>query len=180
MQVHLLVRALGLSIADAAGPEAAAEVLEAEMEGTCWVMSERLARLLDLPLERAGLDAIETILALHPAFQPAEYQPISIERQGDVLRLVLLEGPADDDADGASWSALLRRGRLRGLEALVHAVDRQAVVTPVPGNRPAWTISVDRDATPVDTPDWANIGHLSGSSSFQFEQRVTLGSASGR
>ena len=49
VQVHLLVRALGLSLADAVGTEKATEILEAEMVGSGWIMSERLARLLDVP-----------------------------------------------------------------------------------------------------------------------------------
>ncbi len=175
VQVHLLVRALGLSVADAAGAEAAAECLEAEMIGSGWIMSERLARLLDVPTATGNLDEIETVLSLHPMFQPAEYQPIGLEREGDALYFHLLDGPAVADHDGASWASLLRAGRDKGLVAVVQAINRRATVEPIEGSEvPSWTITLDPGATPVAVPDWAAIGHLSGSSTFAFEQRVSI------
>jgi hypothetical protein len=174
VQVHLLVRALGLSVADAAGAEASAECLEAEMIGSGWIMSERLARLLHVPGATGSLDEIETVLSLHPMFQPAEYQPIALEREGDALYLHLLDGRAGED-DGASWASLLRAGRDKGLVAVVQAINRRARVEPIEGSEvPSWTITLDPGATPVAVPDWAAIGHLSGSSTFAFEQRVSI------
>lgn len=171
VQVHLLVRALALSVQDAAGPEAAADVLEAEMTGTCWVMSERLASHFGLS---GGLEAVEQVLRVHPAFQPAEYQPTSVERTGGSLVLRLLDGPALDDDDGASWSSLVRSGRTKGLDALVQAVDRRAVLRRLGDGVPAWEITIDPEAPPAPVPDWAQIGHLSGASTFVFEQRVEV------
>ena len=176
IQVHLLVRSLGLAVGDAAGAEATAEILEAEMSGSCWIMSERLSRMLGLVPGSGGLGGIETILWLHPAFQPHEYQPISVARHGDTLELRLLDGPAVRDLDGASWSSLLRSGRTAGVEALVCAIDRRAQVEAVPHtDTPTWVIRVDPSAIPARVPDWAGIGHLSGSSTFQFETRVEIG-----
>ncbi len=176
VQVHLLVRALGLSMADAVGPEKATEILEAEMVGSGWIMSERLARLLDVSSATGSLQEIETVLSLHPMFQPAEYQPIALEREGTALHLHLLDGPARADDDGASWSSLLRSGRDKGLVAAVQAINRRAKVEPIGGSEvPSWTITLDPEASPVTVPDWAAIGHLSGSSKFSFEQRVSIG-----
>ena len=175
VQVHLLVRSLGLSLADAVGTEKATEILEAEMVGSCWIMSERLARLLDVSSATSSLDQIETVLSLHPMFQPAEYQPIALKREGDALHLHLLDGPACADDDGASWSSLLRSGRDKGLVAAVQAINRRARVEPIEGSEvPSWTITLDPEATPVAVPDWAAIGHLSGSSKFTFQQRVSI------
>ncbi|MGP0031821.1 MAG: hypothetical protein ACLPVF_15105 [Acidimicrobiales bacterium] len=175
VQVHLLVRALGLSVADAAGPETATEILAAEMVGSGWIMSERLARLLDVSSASGSLEEIETVLSLHPMFQPAEYQPIALEREGDALQLHLLDGPARADDDGASWSSLLRSGRDQGLVAATQAINRRARVEPIEGSEvPSWTITLDPEATPVAVPDWVAIGHLSGSSKFAFEQRVSI------
>ena len=175
VQVHLLVRSLGLSLADAVGTEKATEILEAEMVGSGWIMSERLARLLDVSPGKGSLDEIETILSLHPMFQPAEYQPIALEREGDALRLHLLDGPAAADDDGAAWGSLLRSGRDKGLVAAVQAINRRAKVEPIEGSDgPSWTITLDPEATPVAVPDWVALGHLSGSSKFTFEQRVSI------
>ena len=175
VQVHLLVRSLGLSLADAVGTEKATEILEAEMVGSGWIMSERLARLLDASSATGSLDEIETILSLHPMFQPAEYQPIALGREGDALHLRLLDGPAVADDDGASWASLLRSGRDKGLVAAVQAINRRARVEPIGGSEvPSWTITLDPKVTPAAVPDWVAIGHLSGSSKFEFEQRVSI------
>ena len=108
-------------------------------------------------------------------FQPAEYQPIALDREGDALQLHLLDGPALADDDGASWASLLRSGRDEGLVAAVQAINRRATVDPIEGSEvPSWTITLDPEATPVAVPDWAAIGHLSGSSKFAFEQRVSI------
>jgi hypothetical protein len=176
IQVHLLVGALGLSVSDAAGPETAVEILDAEMSGTCWIMSERLSRMLGLPPGSGGLDGIETVLWLHPAFQPHEYQPIALERRVGALELRLFDGPAVADLEGSNWSSLLRSGRTGGLEALVCAIDRQATVVPHPHAAvPTWTIALEPNRPAATVPDWANIGHLSGSSTFEFETRVEIG-----
>ena len=175
IQVHLLDRALGLSLTDASGPETAAEILEAEMVGTGWILSERLARLLNLSTATGSLNDVESIIWLHPMFQPAEYQPIKLERQGDALHLYLLEGPAVADGDGVNWASLLRSGRDKGLVAAVQAINRQARVEAIEGSEvPAWKITLDAEATPVAVPDWATIGRLSGSSTFAFEARVSI------
>ena len=176
VQVHLLVRALALSITNHAGADAAADILDSEFSGTGWIMSERLARLLGTPEGAGGLDGIETILWLHPAFLPHEYQPIAIDRRDDTLTLCLLDGPAATDNDGASWSSLLRNGRTAGLDAIVQGVDRHAAIVPIEGAAgPTWTITIDPDAPAATIPDWAAIGHISGASTFQFEQRVEIG-----
>ncbi len=175
VQVHLLVRALGLSLADAVGTKKATEILEAEMVGSGWIMSERLARLLDVSSATGSLDEIETVLSLHPMFQPAEYQPIALEHLGDALYLRLLDGPAVADDDGASWAWLLRAGRDKGLVAAVQGINRRARVEPTESSEvPSWSITLNSEATPVAVPDWAAIGHLSGSSKFAFEERVSI------
>jgi len=74
-----------------------------------------------------------------------------------------------------SRASLLRAGRVAGLNALVQAIDHHAQVAPVEGaDVPTWTITIDPDTPPAPVPDWACIGHLSGSSTFRFEQRVEI------
>lgn len=176
VQGHLLVRSLALAVAEAAGADVATGILESQMIGTGWIVSERLARHLGLPPGAAGLDGIATVLSLHPAFLPAEYQPISVEPTdaGRALVLRLLGGPAADDDDHASWAALLRAGTTSGLEAIAQGVDRRARVESVAGEAGAWRITVDLDREPAATPDWARIGQISGSADFVFAQRVEL------
>ena len=120
-------------------------------------------------------DDMETILWLHPMFQPTEYQPIDLQRQGDVLTLRLLDGPARADHDAVSWSSLWRSGRAKGLLSAAQAINRSAKVTRIDHSAvPSWTISIDAGADPARVPDWAAIGHLSNSSTFGFEQRASI------
>ncbi len=176
IQVHLLVRALALSLRGSAGPQVADAVLESQMIGTCWIVSERLTRLLGHDVGRAGLDAIAAVLELHPAFQPADYAPIAMDVDGDAIRLRLLDGPASAEERGASWSSLLRSGRDAGLQALVQGVNRQAclVAEEHAGGDPSWVISIDPEAAPAMDPNWVAVGRLSGSSDYVFEQRVSI------
>ncbi len=175
LQVHLLVRALGLSVAAMVGEEVASEILEAEMTGTAWVVSERLARHFGLQPGAVDLEGIEMLLSLHPAFQPREYQPVAVVRAEEGIELCLPDSPASDDPRHASWSGLLREGRTAGLDALVQGMNRRAVVTPVEGAaEPTWTVSVDDSREPAPTPEWATITQLSGASSWEFEQQVAV------
>ena len=158
--------------------EKATEILEAEMIGSCWIISERLGRLLGVSSADGGLDEIEAILSLHPMFQPAEYQPIAVTRSTDRLVVDLLDGPATHEDDGASWSSQLRQGRSAGMQAIVQAVDHRAQITPNHHTpRPSWEIRLDPEPPPAGTPDYALIGQLSGSSTFQFAQPVTIGTS---
>jgi len=176
VQVHLLVRSVAISVADAAGDDAAVEVLENQFSGSAWLLSERLTRFLGHPVGTGDLEAMEAVVALHPAFQPQEYQPIALERDGDALHLRLLDGPAAHEGDLRSWAALLRSGRTTGLDALVQGVNRQAVVEaaePVDG-QPAWTIRVDPTRDPAVEPGWAALGRLSGTAEIVMEPRLTI------
>jgi hypothetical protein len=176
VQVHLLVRSVATSVGDAAGDEAATEVLDAQFSGSAWLLSERLARFLGHPAGAGDLEAIEAVIALHPAFQPAEYQPIAIERDGSALHLRLLDGPAAHEGDGRSWAALLRAGRTAGLEALVQGVNRRGVVEPAEpvDGQPAWTITIDPTRDPAAEPGWAALGRLSGTADIVMEPRLTI------
>ena len=91
------------------------------------------------------------------------------------LTLRLLDGPANADHDGASWASLMRSGRDKGLTSAVQAVNRRAKVARVEGSEvPSWTITLEAGTDPAAVPDWAAIGHLSGSATFAFEQRVSI------
>lgn len=175
VQVHLLIRSMSTSVADHGGAEAAAEVLESQMVGSCWIASERLTRFLGHEVGSAGIEAVAAVLDLHPAFQPAEYQPIAVTLDGDAVELRLLDGPAAADHDGRSWSSLLRSGRDAGLLALVQGVDRRATLERIDaGAEPAWRIGIDGAADPAQEPDWVAVGKLSGTAAYAFEQRVTI------
>ena len=140
VQVHLLSTALMSAVALRYGDEAALAVGEFQMEGSCWVLSNRLADWLGCA--GGGLDAIEHVLALHPAFHPRQYFDIQVNREEGALLLALADCPAVSEASPYGWQALLRQRRLAGLQALVRGVDTRAGVEPLPG-RLAWRVTLD-------------------------------------
>lgn len=151
LQCQLLVRGMLVAVTDQYGLEAATAIAEFQMVGSSWVVSNRLCRWLDF--HDGGIAAVMQVLAIHPAFQPCEYQPIDIEIMDDRrARLTLLDGPALQETDPASWLALLQQGYTAGLEALVQGVDPRARCLRCSGNKVAWEISVDPDATPIEPP----------------------------
>ena len=176
VQVHLLVRSLGLSVADAVGPDKATEILEAEMVGS-WLDHERAigppARRVR-PRRAASMRSRPschcTRCSNRPSISPSHWSarpmpctsasstvppaPTTTERAGARCcdRVVTRDWlpPYRPSTAGPGWSRSrdprCRRGQ----------------------------VTLDPEATPVAVPDWAAIGQLSGSSKFSFEQRVSI------
>ncbi len=151
LQCQLLVRGMLVAIADQYGVEAAKTIGEFQMVGSSWVMSDRLCRWLDC--NDGGIDAVIQVLAIHPAFQPCEYQQITIEKiDAQRATLELLDGPALREEDTASWIGLLQQGHTGGLDALVQGVDPRARCVRSDDSNMAWEIFIDPKADPVEPP----------------------------
>ena len=172
LQSHLLVRSMLLAVEDRQGATAARDLAVDQWVGANWLASERLRTFLG---DGAG-DAATTlgrVLALHPAFPP-EYAPLTV----DVLdprrvRLTLDPGaPALAEGDSASFAALLAAGELRPLAALVHGVERGAVVEP--SGTLAWDAVLDPAAPPAAEPDAVAITRVGQCAGFTFERRRPL------
>ena len=172
LQSHLLVRSMLLAVEDRQGATAARDLAVDQWVGANWLASERLRTFLG---DGAG-DAAATlgrVLALHPAFPP-EYAPLTV----DVLdprrvRLTLDPGaPALAEGDSASLAALLAAGELRPLAALVHGVERGAVVEPA--GTLAWDAVLDPAAPPAAEPDAVAITRVGQCAGFTFERRRPL------
>ena len=145
VQNHLLINSLWQAVADRFGEAAADAVAGFQMEGSAWMMSERLVNWLggnagkDEGDDSGGrgesnghckndsIDVIERVLAVHPAFQPRDYLPLQVSREGSALRLTLgesadpaefsgsaepfeLANPAVADSPPLGWQRLLRDG----------------------------------------------------------------------
>ncbi|MDG1943814.1 MAG: hypothetical protein P8J17_06085 [Halioglobus sp.] len=151
VQVHLLVTGLMFSVAQRYGEEAALAVGEFQMCGSCWVMSNRLVKLLGC--EGAGIDDVIAVLQVHPAFQPTEYWRFAITKLDDHRACFeLLHCPACEEAMPYGWPALLMRGMSGGLDALVKGVDRRARVEHSAAGGRAWDIIIDDVDADIEEP----------------------------
>lgn len=151
LQFHLLINSLMLSIDERYGRESADEVAGFQMTGSSWVISERLCRWLGN--EKQGIDRVIDILAVHPAFQPAEYINLSLEKTGvNTARLNLQPCPAGKELEGYGWFGLLKTGKTEGLEALVRGIDLGATLQPAAGDGLSWEIDIDVSASAAEEP----------------------------
>ncbi|MDG2273082.1 MAG: hypothetical protein P8L39_12305, partial [Halioglobus sp.] len=151
VQIHLLIDGLIRSVADRYGEAAAHAVGEFQMEGCCWVMSNRLSRWLGC--KGSGIDNVIDVLEIHPAFQPREYWSIKVIRLDEHRALFeLLDCPAGDEETPYGWHALLAQHMHSGLEGLVKGVDPRARIVPSEASGLAWEIIVDQVDSAEEEP----------------------------
>ena len=151
VQIHLLIDGLIRSVADRYGEAAAHAVGEFQMEGCCWVMSNRLSRWLGC--KGSGIDNVIDVLEIHPAFQPREYWSIKVTRLDEHRALFeLLDCPAGDEETPYGWHALLVQHMHSGLEGLVKGVDPRARIVPSEASGLAWEIIVDQVDSSEEEP----------------------------
>ncbi len=105
-QVHLLTSSAELSLADRLDRETAREIMASQWVGAGWVASERLADVLGLG--SGGVDALATVLALHPALPPGFERTVNVDADAGRVRLEmtpLAGGLLEPDNPG--WLGLL-------------------------------------------------------------------------
>ena len=169
-QVHLLTSSAELSLADRLDQDTAREIMASQWVGASWVASERLVKALGL--EDGGVDALATVLALHPGFPPGFERTVDIDTDAGRVRLEmtpLADGLLDPGNPG--WLGLLARGERGGIEAMAHAVDRRAQLDglAVSDGRVVIEIAVDEGAEPAPEPPELAFMRLSGTSSWVFD-----------
>ena len=141
IQHHLLVNSLQRVIATRYGEPAAVDVAGFQMQGSARVVSERLRSAL--APELSGMDALQFILQLHPALQPAAYFESTLSREGDCLRLSLgAASPAMREAQTYGWCHLPREVYAAGLESLARGVDARAEVVAEAGDAGVFVFSL--------------------------------------
>ncbi len=169
VQNHLLVRALMIAIAERAGSEVARQIATSQWIGAGAVAATRLRRALGL--DGDGIEAIVTVLRLHPAFMTT-YAPIGVVHSAaDRGRLWLEDGDAFHEGDTYSWHALLADQPHPALDAMVQAVNPRARCLPAtPGGRErlAWDVIVDASADPAAPPPEVAMVAASSTASFTF------------
>ncbi len=152
VQNHLLINGLMVAAAAHYGEEAARAIAEFQMTGSGWVMSHRLKNWLGITGN--GIDAILSVLAVHPAFQPAEYHGITAEKTGaNSARITIPDCTALNEAKGfdLGWYSLLPLGKTAGLEAILKGVNPRAQLQATEAAL-SWNIVIDENATIGDEP----------------------------
>jgi len=181
-QVHLLTSSAELSLADRLDRETAREIVASQWVGAGWVASERLVNALGLT--GGGIDALATVLALHPALPPGFERTVEVD--ADAARITIEMAPLAAgllDPDNPGWLGLLARGERGGIEAMAHAVEPRAQLgdVMVRDNRVVMDVAVDDTAPPAPEPSEVSLVRLSGAVSWVFDATAgTSLSASGR
>jgi hypothetical protein len=177
-QVHLLTSSAELSLRDRLGLDVAREAVAAQWIGTAWVASERLVAALGFA--EGGLDALATILSLHPALPPGFDTAVHVDAAAGRVALeltALADGLLDPDNPG--WLGLLVRGERGGVAAMSQAVEPRAHVADVAvrDGRVRIDVAVDERAAPAPEPPEVALVRLSGAVSWVFDP--TAGTSTG-
>lgn len=152
IQNHLLILGLMMAVAQKYGEAAAHDIAECQMTGSGWVMSERLKKWLNI--ESGGIDAITSVLAVHPAFQPMEYHSITIQKtSANTAELHIIDCAALQEPQGQNlgWYSLLPLARTAGLESIIKGIDPRASLTAGKSTM-HWQITVDEQAAATQEP----------------------------
>jgi hypothetical protein len=167
-QVHLLTSSAELAIADRLDTDAAREIMASQWIGASWVASERLAGALGLT--GGGIDALATVMALHPALPPGFERSVDVDADRVRLELRPLAGGLLDP-DNPGWLGLLARGERGGIEAMAQPVESHARLDEVAvrDGRAVIDLAVDAAAEPVSEPPEVAFVRLSGTSSWVFD-----------
>ena len=171
LQFHLLSNSFLLAVTDRGGPDAAVEVGDHQFTGLAGLTAERFARALGLGSSPGDL---AYLLEVHPALRPRQYVDVTVrlddDGAGDTLELDLLDSPAAGEQGATTWVTLLRDGRTRALDAIVHAVDPRArceAVDPAPGAVRTW--SVVRGEAPLREQPEVGVARISTGAAWEFE-----------
>jgi hypothetical protein len=146
LQGHLLAMSFAAALEDRFGLDAAKTLGRKQFIGIAGLTADRLRRALGLGRD---LEAIATVLELHPAFRPRSYVNAAVERTSvagtDALLFMVRPCPAQSEPREHPWPKLLQRDDVAALEAIAQAVDpraRCAPADPPDGAGLAWTIVI--------------------------------------
>jgi hypothetical protein len=169
-QVHLLTSSAELSLADRLDQDTAREIMASQWVGASWVASERLVRALGL--EGGGVDALASVLALHPALPPGFERTVQVDADAERVRFEMtpLSGGLLDP-DNPGWLGLLARGERGGIDAMAQAVEAGGRIGDfaVRDDRVVIDVAVDDTAPPAPEPPEVSLVRLSGAVSWVFD-----------
>ncbi len=168
LQGHLLVLSFLASVIERLGPEVASDLGRGQLTGIGAVAVDRLRDAFGLGDD---LDAIATVVDLHPAFRPRSYVDLRVDRGDATLRLALHPCPAIDETLAPSWAGLLAAAPAdpKPLDAIVGAVNPTARCQPVDPDRgavAAWEVVLTDTA--ADEPTEVTLTRFSTGATFRF------------
>ena len=165
-QTHLLMCSGEIALAERFGEDKARDLVGDAWRATAWVATERLRDVLGNSCD------VATVLALHPALPPGFTR--TVERNGAHVTCTLEpESPALLDPAQPGWIGALVRGDQRGIEGVVHPVDRHARIGDVDVDKDRVTVRVETAALaePVPEPDTVAFMRVGMLSTWKFERR---------
>jgi len=168
LDLHLLVRASHLSIAERWGDAVRAEIAREHWHAAAPIYVERIRAALGMKGDDMG--EVLKMLQLDPAF-PHDYTKLDVRlvdaRRGHVW---LSDCDALRDAEPRGWLSLLDDAGAPGFEAVLAAVNPRARVRSVdptrvavggPAAERAWEIVIDESAAPREESNWARAARVS-------------------
>jgi hypothetical protein len=168
LQWHLLVLSFVKALGARATPEQTREITRRQFTGVAGLTSERLRRALGLG---SDLEAVATVLALHPAFQPCGYVDLQVGHDAGAV-VVHLSRRSLAHRDGA-WVSLLDADHLEPLEAILHAVDPSWHAEVQVADEDAFAFRVVRGEPTEESPD-VGLVRFSKGAAFELEERRSL------
>lgn len=168
-QGHLLTMSFVAAIETRFGADRAASIARRQFIGIAGLAADRLRRAFDLGRD---LDAMATVLDLHPAFRPREYVHFSVGRQGDTLALAMDPCEALAEPRELNWPKMLDADFSAALDAMVRAIDPRAnceVVGTTGDEVLAWRVTIGDHAAP-EAPE-VQVTRFSTGADFVFETR---------
>src|SRR5699024_3213800 len=103
LQQHLLARGFLLPVADRVGEEVTGIGID-QLSGIAGLASKRLARLLKVDTDLAG---VAEVLTVHPMLLPRAYTGAEVTLTDDTVEISLSPSPALREEDGLTWPSLL-------------------------------------------------------------------------
>lgn len=168
LQWHLLALSFVKAVSARTTPEQTSDIMRRQFTGVAGLTAERLSRALGLG---SDLDAVTTVLSVHPAFQPRGYVGLRVTHDAEQL-VVHLDRRSPAQGDGA-WVSLVDAAHLEPIEAILHAVE------------PCWHAEVVADdedglslrivsGEPTEESSDVGLVRFSKGAAFEFEPRRSL------
>ena len=168
LQWHLLVLSFVKAVAARGTAGQVAAITRHQFTGVAGLTSERLVRALGLGQD---LDAVATVLALHPAFGPQGYVDLRLAHDGDEL-VVHLSRRCLAHRDGA-WVAFLDPDHLEPVEAILRAVHPTWHAEVAACDDDVLSLRVVRGEATEESSD-VGLVRFSTGAGFEFEKRRSL------
>jgi hypothetical protein len=166
MQTHLLICSGELALREKFGDDAGLAMTESTWVGAAWIAAERLGETIEPAPDVAS--HLARALALTPALPPGFDRDVRCDGRR-VLVTITPQFAGLDDEQHPGCAGLLARGKTRGIEATVHAIDPRASVSLVDATEGLTVeIEVEALAHPVSEPPEVPLMRIGMVSSWEF------------